>query len=490
MLQHARRVRVLDYRVDFDFYGSEPLQWDLWKSYIDASGVRRSYSGLFPNLRRLEWRPTPRDTPRVANAPSIADSALFTHPGLRELVFHLPYFKDKQAQKELKLFLASPPPLSTLVSFEMSTDRASRSAEEVCSWIRQMRSLRRLTMPVFRNTSLVLEAAAALPHLDEFKLMWTQSVMSNDPVVARPVLAPDAFSALGHLAMCGSLEDIGGVLEHRFARNLSSLKTQSANFFESPSQVATFLSQLPSRCPQLKSLALELRATSRAIAVVNPEVPLGFEDIRPVCALQKLKQLRIYHTIILAINDADLDAILSNMPQLIELRLGSRPVILDEPCPSPLSLAALHVVSRRCPRMERLGLFLETDLSSIATAQADVSAPPFGFLSELDMGSSLLREENIEGVCAGLSRVLPSHCSISSGAGWVYVSRRPLTGDHYYEEDHYEEMWQNLRELLWEVSGLDFLLRALVIDIRGAELLNHRGTRWHRGRSCDPMIIV
>jgi hypothetical protein len=259
---------------------------------------------------------------------------------------------------------------------------------------------------------------------------------------------------------------------------LSSLKTQSANFFESPSQVATFLSQLPSRCPQLKSLALELRATSRAVAIVNPEVPLGFEDIRPVCGLQKLEQLCIYHTITLAINDADLDALLCNMPQLIELRLGSRPVILDEPCPSPLSLAALHVVSRRCLRMERLGLFLETDSSSVATAQADTSAPPFGFLSELDMGSSLLREENIEGVCAGLSRVLPSHCRIRSGVGWVYVSRRPLTGGHY-EEDYYEEMWQNLRELFWEVSGLDFLLRALVIDIRGAELLKHRGTRWH-----------
>jgi hypothetical protein len=476
MLQHARRVRVLDYRLDFS--GSKPLQWDLWKSYIDASGVRRSYSGLFPNLRRLEWRAAPRDTPRVANAPSIVDSALFMHPGLRELGFHLSYVRDRQAQKELKLFLVSPPPLPTLESLKMSTNKALRSAEEVCSWIRQMRSLRQLTMPVFRNSSLVMEAAAALPHLDEFELMWTQSVMSNDPVVARPVLAPDAFSALGHLAMCGSLEDIGGVLEHRFARNLSSLKTQSTNFFESPSQVATFLSQLPSRCTQLKSLVLELRATPRAVAFVNPEVPLGFEDIRPVCALQKLERLCIYHTIILAINDADLDALLCNMPQLIELRLGSRPVILDEPCPSPLSLAALHVVSRRCPQMERLGLFLETDLSSIATAQADPSAPPFRFLSELDMGSSLLRERNIEGVYAGLSRVLPSYCSISSGVGWVYVSRGPLTGDHY-GEGYYEKMWEKLRELFREVSGVDFLLRALVIDIRGAALLKHRGARWH-----------
>jgi hypothetical protein len=207
MLQHARRVRVLEY----DYHRLNELQWDLWKSYIDASGVRRSYSGLFPNLRCLKWRPSRGEPSPVVNVPSIVDSTLFMHPRLRELVFLLPHVLDRKAQKELKLFLASPPPLPALVSLKMSSDRASRSAEEVCSWIRQMRSLRRLTMPVFWNTSLVLETASALPHLDEFELMWTQSVMSTDPVVARPVLAPDAFLALGHLAMCGSLEDIGGV---------------------------------------------------------------------------------------------------------------------------------------------------------------------------------------------------------------------------------------------------------------------------------------
>jgi hypothetical protein len=242
---------------------------------------------------------------------------------------------------------------------------------------------------------------------------------AEDVASVCPEFGSGAFARLTNLSLCASLQDVLGILQHvSGSRRITTLEVQSATALESSDAVETFLAALPDLVPDMEFLSLELRLVGKPPRSLKP---LGAAHLNPVRLLRRLRSLHIYHQRPLDLSDSALDELLRELPGVTHLFLGNEPFVRALAGTSLLTCAALDAVLRCCPRVERLGLFLDT--------QAATPLPPYGDrtrfndLFDLDVGCSILNETQAESVREYFSRILPSECRLHWGHDWKLALR-------------------------------------------------------------------
>jgi hypothetical protein len=173
-------------------------------------------------------------------------------------------------------------------------------------------------------------------------------------------------------------------------------------------------------------------------------IPLSLVDLQPIASLPKLRGLVLHHVRPLNLSEHDLEELLKKLPCITHLRLGHEPFVKPAPRESTLTCTALAIAARCCPRLETLGLFLDTLPPSIPAASTAAS-DRFACLAELDVGCSILRSREVHEIGEYLDHILPPGCTLSYGLAWDEgYPETSLT----IEVDQSDENWEAVSKLL------------------------------------------
>jgi hypothetical protein len=447
-LQYCRRVRAFTLSTTVHLEVS-PNKLDLWKVLLHRS----SWGDGFPNLRYLDWTPRPHKPFQVVIWMLFVSP--FMNSAVNELRIYVPYDQGALHSHELTALPFLFTGMSRMVALtylELRMDISVQTCEaELVELLHQLKNLRDLNLPGYWNTSRVLEAISEMPHLCGFQSIVdeTSGVGSRaDLITVRPALRQGIFAQLSSLSLCASMEDVLSLLGDVHGPRLSDLMVQSANFSESPAQVRRFLTQLNDLAHNLEHFMLELRIYSRDAPFMSMSdsnvIPLSLVDLQPIASLPKLRGLVLYHARPLNLSEHDLEELLKKLPCITHLRLGSEPFVKPAPRESTLTCAALAIAARCCPRLEALGLFLDTLPPSIPAANTAGSGR-FAYLVELDMGCSILDSREVHEMGEYLDHILPPGCTLSYGLAWDEgYPETSLT----IEVDESDENWEAVSKLL------------------------------------------
>jgi hypothetical protein len=453
-LQYARRVRSFTLSTTLGLEGPTYAR-NLWRLLNSRAG---SFT-LFPNLRSLEWTPHQEiENKAFRTGADVFHATYFMSPALDELIIYVPY-------DEGMLTLSGPPDLQsistnlaklmTLTYLELRMDVSVQTLEmELVELLHQLANLRRLFLPGYWNTSLVLEAVSELSHLDAFGSVVDESSgigRRADVMTVRPALRQGAFSQLSTLSLCASMDDTLVLLSNVYGPRLRELTLQSASFLESPAQVRYFLTELHELVRNIEVLTLELRISSHDAPVEfisdSEAMPLSLPDLLPLGSLPNLADFALYHLRSIDLSDDDLEVLLKQLPGLAELRLGHEPFVKPTSVTASLTCTALAVAARCCPRLECLGLFLDTSSPNIPEVSPAVPVC-FPCLADLDIGSSLLDTTEIRKMSEYLDHLLPPGCTLSWGFDWHEDYPETLLTEEF---DNCDPAWEAVSALL-EVS--------------------------------------
>jgi hypothetical protein len=465
-LQYARRVRSFTLSTALGLEGPTYAR-NLWRLLINRAG---SFND-FPNLRSLEWTPHQEiENKSFRTGADVFHATHFMSPALDELIIYVPY-------DEGMLTLCGPPDLRsistnltklrTLAYLELRMDISVQTIEtELVELLRQLANLRRFFLPGYWHTSSVLEAVSELSHLDAFGSVVDDTSgigRRADVMTVRPALRQGAFSQLSTLSLCASIDDTLALLSNVCGPRLRELTLQSANFLESPAQVRHFLTELHDLARNIEVLTLELRLSGHDAPVElisdSDAMPLSLPDLLPVGSLPNLADFALYHLRSIDLSDNDLEELLKQLPGLAELRLGHEPFVKPTSVAASLTCAALAVAARCCPRLECLGLFLDTSSPNIP--EASPAAPVrFACLADFDIGSSLLATTEIRKMGEYLDHLLPPGCTLSWGFDWHEDYPETLLTEEF---DNCDPAWEAVSAFL-EVSTPMLALVGLGID--------------------------
>ncbi|KIJ19637.1 hypothetical protein PAXINDRAFT_69106, partial [Paxillus involutus ATCC 200175] len=140
---------------------------------------------------------------------------------------------------------------------------------------------------------------------------------------------------------------------------------------------------------------------------------LSYETIKPLLTFPKLVTFELVHRYPLNITLDEIEELASRWPSLESLVLNVEPFTLDEDG-FTLDLRALLPFARHCPRLWKLGLYIDATKAEILSVQSSVQ--PFHSLRVLSLGAS--RACDPDTVAAFLSRVCPPSCVLEFNITW------------------------------------------------------------------------
>lgn len=196
------------------------------------------------------------------------------------------------------------------------------------------------------------------------------------------------------------------------ARSLETLEL----FFIYPgadtaSDVGGFLERLSRSCPGLQQLVFSMVARLEVSAHVAFVEPITISALVQLLLFKELTHCHVEHTLPLDISDDDMDVLSTGMPRLRYLSLNRHPAVLY---PSQLTLNSLATFARHCPKLEFLGLYLNS-LIPVDASSAISFGPSFGIFN---VGASIFPSR---GTCDGwwligeyLAMALHDRCSLNT----------------------------------------------------------------------------
>lgn len=197
--------------------------------------------------------------------------------------------------------------------------------------------------------------------------------------------------------------------------------------------IQNFMAVLVSRCPHLETLVIRFSDGAGDMSPsTEPYHRISFENIRRFLSLQNLTTFSIDHRRPIEVNITQAKNLAYRAHRFHTLWLNPSPIPeLEEGLP----LEVLLWFARYCPRMRRLGLFLDVSFPVFRP----YSKSRFRHLDELFVGSSplsMLDSSTSQGswIRTGrlLSSILPARCRLSWASEWDLgkfddISRRRLS---------------------------------------------------------------
>ncbi|KAG6849834.1 hypothetical protein H0H93_004518, partial [Arthromyces matolae] len=410
-----------------------------WKTFLDYACLVRSIthtadSNLHSALRFVsQARPVLNPFPNlrsykctVSEDAQLFPFSMFSHPGLKHLSIVFPHKRPCQ----LVPFTLPVRQLHGLSRFQMTGQVENLS--KTIKVLRELPNLNTLLLPPFLASLEVLEACSRLPALRQLlssgKAIDTECSCHSEKAGAQPTLTAGCFPVLTTLTIAGCAAELSSVIQqsHFPARikNLRINRKQCSTVV--PADLANFHQSLAGVCSNLKSYYL---------FSTFDELAPSFDEIQPLLSL-KLHKLQIRDYYPLTFTSIELGELVTSLPKLTVLYLNPSPSdasnrftgLLEHT--AGVSIDVLPVIARACPNLQKLGILL----NGLRVPTDDIhNVPPFReSLHRLNVGLSLLPDENLQQVALYLAQVLPANCQ--------------LVIDEC--DDHDELLWKTLISLL------------------------------------------
>ncbi|KAF4596167.1 hypothetical protein EYR40_008151 [Pleurotus pulmonarius] len=311
-------------------------------------------------------------------------------------------------------------------------------------------SLKLLRLPPLWLTSPISNAASSCGDLRDFVAMIhpfsfaeeTKLSKSSDfKYLMSTSLPPDGFLSLENFEIPTTFSRARQVLSqgHHFNTLTNFLIISPCP--ESPHAYGQFLAMLSTCCPALEYLTI----SSIPIEALSDDFPaVLFDDIEPVTQLTRLRLLDLQHPLPFQIDTANVISIAQALPDITTLLLNPTPIVKGA---SALSVGVLSPLLSSFPRIEQLGLYMDTSDKSIPSPTSDeqygtvvMDSGESTGLQALEVGKTSVSSP-IQ-LAIYLSRIIPLHCTI------LDFGRFKDEAEASEDEERDAEHWSEVRRLI------------------------------------------
>ncbi|OAX32090.1 hypothetical protein K503DRAFT_805521 [Rhizopogon vinicolor AM-OR11-026] len=195
-----------------------------------------------------------------------------------------------------------------------------------------------------------------------------------------------------------------------------------------PERLHTLLAILSDQCHLLINLYIKLARVPGQLKLI-PTNQITFDTLRPVLSFKNLTTFEVLHKYPVNITLEEIEELASRWPSLRSLSLNEEPLVMSN---FTLDLRALVPFARHCPKLYRLGLFMDATTARIHPTQ---ELKPFTALRFLSVGTPQARDP--DAVAAFLSHMCPLECKLDVSITWTTFSSRSC---------------RELNNVLWEIS--------------------------------------
>jgi hypothetical protein len=299
---------------------------------------------------------------------------------------------------------------------------ASIVEDALIDLISNLSRLESIILPKYHLTSKVVTQLSTLEWLERIYVhhRTTGVDYSQDATVFSPQLSRGVFPRLWELSLTARLEHIRPLFANLCPVNITDIHIESLEW-QSPSSIYEFLLSLREACVNLRLLCLRLLDEYGLVRADRPHPDaqqrtssmkqITIEHLRPLLTISNLVSFEISHVYPLLLVQSDIEAIAMAWPLIQNLVLNCAPIVAFEP--SLLTPYALLPFAKRCPHVERLGIYMN---ASNVDVPPSLSLEPFKDLRLLCAGVSHIADK--ESVALFLSRILPPHCQVECGILW------------------------------------------------------------------------
>ncbi|KAG1857028.1 hypothetical protein DFJ58DRAFT_727051 [Suillus subalutaceus] len=421
------RVRILRFQQDGDVY---------YTGLLDDMARTRTTLDMLPNLHTLEWI--------YEDVDCMERATLFMHQRLRHLIISAPplRYKDK-----VSFFLDVCIRAPHLHSLDLRVPyRVQYIETAILELLRGLPDLKKVIFPEFFLTSSIVSELSRMKHINivQFEYGHEQGFGEEKDVdTFSPVLEQGAFPALWDLAVTARIEHVMRFMNADFAPiNLTSLYINT--YVEhKPEELHTLFVMLSERCCCLSQLYVLLAHHITGELELVPANQITFNTLTPLLSFPNLVTFQVMHKYPVNITLEEIEELACQWPSLESLALNEEPLIMHE---FTLDLRALVPFARHCPKLRRLGLFIDANPVKIPLT---LELKPFTALCFLSVGTSRARDP--EAVAAFLSHLCPPNCKLEVGVTWTTFgirSCRLLDDDVRMEISRRFHPWKSVRDIL------------------------------------------
>ncbi|KAL6298455.1 hypothetical protein BKA93DRAFT_835607 [Sparassis latifolia] len=368
-------------------------------------------SEIFPNLQSLTW---------CASTPVMQQlSVVFMHARLKRLEIGV-YNVTAPPLAEYFQQIIRRIPLLPYLALRLPQRSSIRDTEEdVVRFIRGLRHLQLFVAPIYGLTSRIAAELSKLPHLDTISLSPPIELGNGDRTDVSqfaPILHDHAFPSLKALCMCSQITFAIQLFSGRFSPvNITYLCVHVLAVVD-PLVVQQFFTVIKDRCHLLSELHVDFMIhPDSPISVLPPPVHErpSMETFRPLLSCRRLTRFEFRWDYPLNLTDRDMEEFATGLPYIETFILNCDAII--EFSLSSLTPKALLPFARHCPRLRRLGLYLNaTGLQVPLPTQPTLAQ--FARLEKLYVGVSDI--DRVEPVVLFLSQLCALGCEIIAGLRW------------------------------------------------------------------------
>ncbi|KAG2113408.1 uncharacterized protein F5147DRAFT_680821 [Suillus discolor] len=393
--RYANRVRILRFQQDRDID---------YSGLLDDMARTRTTLDMLPNLHTLEWI--------YEDVECMERATLFMHQRLRRLVISAPPVRHKD---KVSFFLDVCVRAPHLHSLDLRVPyRVQHIETAILELLRGLPDLKTIILPEFFLTSSIVSELSRMKHINivQFEYGREQGFGEEKDVdIFAPVLEEGAFPALWDLAVTARIEHVMRFMNADFAPiNLTSLYINTYVEHE-PEELHTLLVMLSERCRGLSELYILLAHYVAGESELVPAKQITFNTLAPLLSFPNLSTFQVMHKYPVNITLEEIEELACRWPSLESLTLNEEPLIMHD---FTLDLRALIPFALHCPKLRRLGLFIDANPSNISPT---LELKPFAALCFLSVGTS--RAQDPEAVAAFLSHLCPPKCKLEVGVTWT-----------------------------------------------------------------------
>ncbi|KAG1772489.1 hypothetical protein EV702DRAFT_1033633 [Suillus placidus] len=425
--KYANRVRILRFQQDSDVD---------YSGLLDDMARTRTTLDMLPNLHTLEWV--------YEDVDCMERATLFMHQRLRHLIISAPPLRHKD---RVSFFLDVCVRAPHLHSLDLRVPyRAQHIETAILELLRGLPDLKKVIFPEFFLTSSIVSELSRMKHINivQFEYGHEQGFGEEKDVdTFAPVLEQGAFPALWDLAVTARIEHVMRFMNADFAPvNLTSLYINTYVEHE-PEELHTLFVSLSERCRRLSQLYVLLAHHITGQLELVPANQITFNTLTPLLSFPNLVTFQVTHKYPVNITLEGIEELACRWPSLESLSLNEEPLVMHE---FTLDLRALVPFARHCPKLRRLGLFID---AKPATIPLTLELKPFAALRFLSVGTSRARDP--EAVAAFMSHLCPRKCKLEIGVTWTSFgvrSCRVLDDDVRIEISKRFHSWKSVKDIL------------------------------------------